>query len=225
MSGPVFPTKWDFLFASVLIGVDRSTGVFSGSEPTPGRQMVCVWTSEDVAIEALHVESWELQKITVRDLLTMLPAGIGVVVDPERTSGMTASASYVANLKRYVPAFPADTTVHLGAWDDLPAAMRDAIGVSMADADLVSDLRAFVYTVDDSPALGCLAYVARPGTRTTGAVVEALDTVLSTAPDVTDLGVPTVNILRLDDVPEVVRTALGDDHVLYRRRRSGFWRR
>lgn len=222
---PVFPTKWDFLFAWVLIGIDRSTGVFSGSEPTPGQQMVCVWTSEDVATEALHVESWELKKVKVRELLAMLPAGIGVVVDPERTSGMTASANYVTNLKRYLPAFPADTTVHLGAWDALPAAMRDALAGAAADNDLVRELRAFVYTVDDSPALGCLAYVASPGTQDTSLVIEALDAVLSTTPDVKELGVPTVNILGLDALPDVVRTALGEDHVLHRRRRSGFWRR
>lgn len=223
MAGPVFPTKWDFLFAWVLIGVDRSTGVFSGSEPMPGQQMVCVWTSEEIATDALHVESWELRRIKVRDLLALLPPGIGVVVDPERPSGMTATAAYVANLKRYVGAFPAGTEVRLAPWD-LPPSVRALLVEAMASDGGVQELHAFTYTMDDSPPLGCLAYAAAPG-HDTSAVTGALDATLAASTDPAQLGLPTVNILALADVPDEVRSALGDGHVVHRRARPRRWRR
>lgn len=222
MSG-VFGTKWDFLHASVLIGVDRSTGVFSGSEPTPGQQMVCVWTSEEIATEALHVESWELRPIAVRDLLSIVPAGVGVQVDPERPTGMTATASYVANLRRYVPAFPAGTEVRVSDWGGLSGAVRAAVTDAVAHDDRVRELHAFGYTVDDSPALGCLVVVVDPsgGDDAVGAV----EATLRASADPADLGVGAVAVLRMDELPDEIRDAIGDRHLVHRRRRSRPWRR
>jgi hypothetical protein len=217
----VFATKWDFLFASVLIGVDRSTGVFSGSEPVPGQQMVCVWTSEQIATEALHVESWELRPITVRDLLAVLPRGIGVVVDPERATGMTASAAYVAQLKKYLAAFPAGSQVRVHEWD-LDEAVRNVL-LAAADDARVREVHAFAYTVDDSPALGCLAYVAEDGE--TAAVGTAFETALDASTDPEALGVATVTIVDLAGVPDELRSVLGDSGLLHRRRRPSRWRR
>lgn len=222
MGEQVFATKWDLLFASVLIGVDRSTGVFSGSEPAPGQQMVAVWTDESFATEALHVESWELRTIRVRDLLALLPSGIGIVVDPERSSGMTASASYVANLRPYVEAFPAGSAVRLGPWE-LPDGVRAAVAQA-ADPATVGEVHAFSYTVDDSPTIGCLAHV--PGaTGDASAVSAALEAALTASADITALGLATVNVMPLASVPEEVRGALGGDHVVHRPQRSRFWRR
>lgn len=222
MSGPVFATKWDFLFAWVLIGVDRSTGVWSGSQ-SQGADMVCVWTSEEIATEALHVESWELRSIKVRDLLAMLPAGVGVIVDPEHASGMTCSPSYVVNLKRYVTAFPpGESVVRMGEWD-VPADVRAALVQVAADARPVQELYAFAYTVDDSPLLGCLAYVAEAGCDT-AALTSELEAALEATTTPAELGFPTVNIVSRADVPAEVSAVLGDDHVIHRRKRRGFWR-
>lgn len=220
----VFETKWDFLFAQVLIGVDRTTGVFSGSEPVPGQQMVAVWTSEDIATEALHVESWELRPIAVRDLLKVLPEGIGIVVDPERTSGMTASAAYVANLKPFVPAFPVGAAVRITTWDELSAPVLNAVSQALAELDDVSELHAFMYRIDDSPALGCLAYVMTDDGEG-AAVGRSLEAALDASASPADLDVAAVNVVDLNDVPEEIRTALGRHHVVHRRRRPRFWRR
>lgn len=222
-SDAVFATKWDFLFSRVLIGVDRTTGVWSGSEPTAGQQMVCVWTTEDIATEALHVESWELRTIAVRDLLTLLPPGVGVIVDPERSTGLTASASYIANLKQLLVPFPAGTQVRLGPWDDLPDGVREVLAQAATKHD-VHELRAFTYTIDDSPAIGCLAIEAAPGADVS-AVVTALDSALSAAADPASLGLPVVNVVTLDDLPDEVRAAIGRDHVIGRPRRARRWRR
>ncbi|AWB92865.1 hypothetical protein [Aeromicrobium chenweiae] len=216
--GPVFATRWDFLFAQVLIGVDRSTGVFSGSEPVPGRQLVCVWTSKARADDALHSESWDVRKISVRRLLAMLPAGIGVQVDPGDPSGMTASADYTAQVKRYLEPFPAGTTLRRTAWDGLDASVCNALAT--AGAGHVRTLYAFGYTVDDSPTLGCLAYVAEDDTA--GEVLEAA---LDASTSLAALGVPTVHLVALADVPEVLRAELDDADVVRPARRPTFWRR
>ena len=222
MSDPVFATKWDFLHAGVLIGVDRTTGVWSGSQ-SQGADMVCVWTSDAIATEALHVESWELRSIKVRDLLAMLPAGVGVIIDPEHASGMTCSPSYVANLKRYTVAFPpGESVVRLGTWD-VPAPVRAAVVHVAADTRLVQELYAFAYTVDDSPLLGGLAYVAEAGCDTV-ALTRGLEAAMESTTTPAELGFPTVNIVSVADVPAEVRSALGDAHLVHRRRRRGLWR-
>ena len=225
MGGPVFATKWDFFFATVLIGVDRTTGVFSGSEPTPGQQMVAVWTSEAIATEALHVESWELRQITIRELLRVLPDGIGVAVDPEHPSGMTASSSYIAQLKRYRTAFPAGTQVRLDGWGSMADGVRDELVRSASADERVLEVHAFTYAVDDSPLLGCLALVVAPDADA-GAVASTIDEALTAGAGSAGTGLPVVHVIALDEVPDEVRAALGDAHVLYRRRRrTGFWRR
>lgn len=222
MTEPVFPTKWDFLFATVLIGIDRTTGVFSGSEPAPGQQLVAVWTGAEIAEQALHVESWELRPILVRDLLALLPAGIGVQVDPERTSGMTASAAYVAGLKPFAMAFPAGAAVRVTTWDEIPVSALAAV-LQTAGERGVRALHAFMYTVDDSPPIGCLAWQAEAPTDPS-AVGRALETALLTAADLEALAVVTVRVVPLTDVPSEVRSAVGEHDLLGRRRRR-FWRR
>lgn len=219
----IFATKWDFLFASVLIGVDRTTGVFSGSEPAPGQQMVAVWTSADIAEQALHVESWELRPILVRDLLPLLPSGVGVQVDPERTSGMTASAAYVAGLKPFTAPFPVDAALRVTTWDEIADGAVAAV-VQAADERGVRELHALMYTVDDSPPIGCLAWVS-DATPDSSAVDRSLETALLTAAGPVDLGVVTVRVLQLADVPQEIRAAIGDRHILRQRRRSLFRRR
>jgi hypothetical protein len=221
----VFATKWDFLFATVLIGVDRTTGVFSGSEPTPGQQMVAVWTSEEIATEALHVESWELRPIAVRDLLAVLPDGIGIVVDPERTSGMTASAAYVANLKQLVPAFPVGAPIMMSTWEELTGPVLSAVQQALSAHEDVSELHAFTYRIDDSPTLGCLAYATTGAAVASGPAAQAIEAALSAAADPADLDVAAVSVLAVDELPEEIRAALGRDHLVHRRRRSRPWRR
>ena len=225
MSDAVFATKWHFLFARVLIGVDRTTGVWSGSEPTPGQQMVAVWTSEDVATEALHVESWELRPIEVRDLVAKLPPGVGVIVDPERSTGMTASASYVGNLKSLLAPFPMGSQVRVGAWESsLPTAVRNSL-VQVATTHRVQQLHAFVYTIDDSSPIGCLAFDPASGADPS-TVAAALDTALRAAVDRDALPLLGVNIVALDDVPDEVRVEIGEAYLIHGRRRvRRLWRR
>lgn len=219
-ASPAFATRWDLLLAWVLIGVDRASGVFSGSEPEPGRQAVCVWTSDAAITEALHVESWDVRQIKVRDLVAMLPAGIGLQVDPGLPSGLTLAAADVAGLRELVPPFPPGAAT-LHAWAGPDAAVRDALVA--ATAGRVRELHAFGYTVADSPVLGCLAHDA--SVDDADAVGAALEAALSATTDPRALGVPTVSIVRLDDVPPSVRHALGREHVLLRERPRRRWRR
>lgn len=215
MSATLFATRWDFLHATVLIGVDRSTGVYSGNEPAPGQQMVCVWTTTEIAEEALHVESWELRPIAVRDLVAMLPPAIGIVVDPERPSGMTASPAYVSALRPLLDPFPSDLPLLVGEWDELTGAVREAVVAAAGD---VRELHAFTYRVDDSPPLGCLAVVA--GEQE--APVAALEDAVGAA---ADLGVWAVRVVALSSVPAEVLTAIGDAFRVLPPRRRSRWRR
>lgn len=215
MSDQLFATRWDFLFATVLIGVDRTTGVYSGNEPTPGQQMVCVWTTTEIAEDSLHVESWELRPIAVRELVAMLPDGIGVVVDPERPGGMTASPAYVSALRQVLDPFPADQPLRVAEWEELTGSAREAVVAAAAD---VRELHAFTYRVDDSPPLGCLAVVADQLDVAVAALEDALG-----AP--AELGVATVRVVPLTAVPAEVLTAVGDAFRIVPPRRRSRWRR
>ncbi len=163
--------------------------------------MVCVWSQLDLATEALHVESWELRPIAMRDLLTLLPSGIGVVVDPERPTGMTASASYVGQIKPYVAPFPAGSDIRLHDWH-LPPALLESLG----------DVRPFGYTVDDSPMVGCVV--------DSSADPRGVESALAAWGAPADLGVPCVHVLEPEDLPDEVRSRLAPA-----RRRSRLWRR
>ena len=209
-----FATRWDFLLATVLIGVDRTTGVFSGAESS-GQQTVAVWTSVEVAEQSLHVESWELRPIAVRELVGLVPPGIGIVVDPERTTGMTASPAYVAALRPLLEAFPADHPLQVAVWDELEAPERLAV-LAAADG---REVHAFAYRIDDSPALGCVAVGG-------DATPQVLDAVARAAGDPGAVGVAAVRAVRLTEVPIEMREAVGDAFRLHPpRRRSMFWRR
>jgi hypothetical protein len=192
-----FATRWDFLLATVLIGVDRTTGVFSGAEAS-GQQMVAVWTSQEI-----------------RELLALVPAGIGVVVDPERTTGMTASPAYVAALRPLLGDFPADRPLQVAVWDELEAPERAAV-LAAADGH---EVHAFAYRIDDSPALGCVAVGGDASQHVLDAVEQAVG-------DPASAGVAAVRAVRLTVVPLEMREAVGDAFRLRPpRRRAGFWRR
>jgi hypothetical protein len=215
VSGSVFATRWDLLHARVLIGVDRSTGVFSGSESSPGQQMVAVWTSHEIAEQALHVESWELRPILVRDLVALVPAGIGIVVDPERPTGMTASPAYVAGLRPLLAAFPTGLPLRVAVWDELEAPAREAV-LAAAEG---REVHAFAYRVDDSPAIGCVAVGG-------DAPQQLFDAVQQAVGDPSSAGVAFIRVVRLTEVPSEMREAVGDAfRVRPSRRRSLFRRR
>ena len=220
----MFATKWDFLFARVVLGVNRANGTWSGSTSAQGDDMVCVWTSEELATEALPVESWSLQPIPVRNLLSRLPPGVGVVIDPERPSGLTCSPDYVISLQRYTLAFPSgESVVRVGAWD-LPGGVREGLRRTVADTPGLISLHAFVYAVDDSPLLGCLVYEIEDGCDT-DALVAALGAPLADGTPLSGPELATVNMLSLTSVPDEVRSTLADDtHLVHRRKRRGFWR-
>lgn len=184
--------------------------------------MVCVWSSESIATEALHIESWELKPISVRELLALVPAGVGVVVDPERPNGMTASSSQVAQLKRLIAPFPPDVALRVTSWDELVGPALDGIVEAAADNETVHEVRAFAYTIDESPVLGCLAYTFVGDAADDEALSAAFDLVGEKS---ADLGVRAANVLSWPDVPSEIRAALPDGFVIYRRKRPRLWRR
>lgn len=213
MSAPVFATKWQFVYAWVLIGVDRRSGSFCGGTSASGDDVVYVWTTDDGAAAALPEDVFAIQQITVRDLLALLPAGVSIVVDPGSESGMTVEADLVTDLKRYVHPFPAGAVLEFKAWIDLPDHVRDAIVREVSARPFIEQVRAFLYTVDDGPYLGCLAYTTQGGPDGQDSAIGAISRALPT--DLAELDVASVSIVGLADVPEDVREALPPETLIH----------
>lgn len=214
MSTPVFATKWQFVYAWVLIGVDRASGSFCGGRSDSGDDIVYVWTTDPGAAAALPEDVFAIQQITVRDLLALLPAGTSVVVDPGSESGMTVEADLVVDLKRYVHPFPGGAVLECKVWDDLPATVRDAVVREVAARPFIEEVRAFLYTIDDSPYLGCIAYSTSAGPEGQDSAIGAISGAMPA--DMTQLDVASVSVVGLVDVPDDVRRALPPETLMYR---------
>jgi hypothetical protein len=213
MSAPVFATKWQFIYAWVLIGVNRTSGQFFGSQTRAGDSVVCVWTTDEGATAAVPGDIFDIQQIKVRDLLAMLPAGVGVVIDPGSDSGLTIEPDYVVDLKRFVHPFPGGARLEFKVWLDLPDAVRDAIVREVAARPFIEEVRAFLYTVDDGPYLGCIAYRTQGGHESQDSAIGAINRALPG--DLAELDVASVSIVGLVDVPDNVRRDLPPETLIF----------
>jgi hypothetical protein len=213
VTAPVFATRWQFVFAWVLVGVDRRSGAFSGGRDDSGRDVVHVWTSDEAAASALPEDVFAIQQLTVRDLLSLLPPGTGVVVDPGSASGLAVDADMVADLKRYVHPFPGGTVLECTVWHDLPDAVRDAVVQQVSSRPFIEEVRAFLYTIDDSPYLGCLAYSTSAGPEGQDTALGAIEAALPG--DLAALDVASVSVVSLVDVPDEVRRALPPETLIH----------
>jgi hypothetical protein len=211
-----FATKWHFLAATVLIGVDRTSGVFTGTSGEHG-DLVCVWSTEQGYRDAVDHQRFEVRDMAVSALLRMLPTTVGVLVDAGSEDSMRFDPAYVRMLVPLLVPFPAGTRVRCGQWSDLPAVIGDRIRAAMPALPFVRAVHALVYTVDDSPALGALVYdVAGPPAEQQAAATEiarSLDGV--TMPQ---LHVVAAKILGSLDLPEELRAQLPVESVVYARR-------
>ena len=209
-------SRWEFLLGWVLIGVDRAEGRFSAGETPGGAMAVAVFTDEQTAAEALPIDVFEVRTISVRDLLLMMPPGYGVVVDAGGARPIALEASEVIELSRFTHPFPADTECRIELWSGLPDAARAALRDAVAAVEGSGRAWALTYTLDDSPVLGCLAFEDRDeetGRAVAEAIVETLGAVEAAGP-VEGLGVATVNIVPLSEMPEALAAALPDAALL-----------
>lgn len=211
----VFPTKWHFLVARVLIGVDRDSGVFTGVQQD-GADLVCVWTSEEGVRRDVDEARFDVKQVEVAQLLRMLPPTVGVLVDPGSEGAMRVPPDYAQQLRPLTEPFPVGATLTVRPWVDLPDAVATRIRDGLAERPFVTGAHALLYAVDDSPYQGIIAYAVDGSGESEesaiNAVVRALgDTTLD------DLDVINVRIMAAADLPDDVRAQLPAESVLYAR--------
>lgn len=213
MTEPVFSTKWHFLAAEVLIGVQEATGQILLQRGQDGEPTLPMWTTQTHAAQSLpagHV----LRHCPASERLAELPPGISITVDGGLDQGMFLPAGYVQELKPLAVPFPAGSTFR--HWVDLPGATANAIQAAAARYDFLRRVWALLYTVQDSPYRGCLVYEADGGPEGSESVVDALSAALDATADLGSLQVLGVQIIALSDVPEDLSPKLVDEPPLYR---------
>jgi hypothetical protein len=214
MAEPVFPTKWHFLVAQVLIGVSEETGQILLREGQDGGPTLPMWTEQATAQAALPTR-YVLRHSAVAERVAELPAGISVTVDGGLEQGMFVPADYVQQLQPLTVPFPAGSTFR--HWTELPTTTAAAIRQAMRGYAFVSRVWALLYTVEDSPYRGCLVYEADGGPEGSESVVDALSAALDSTTDLESLQVLGVQIVALRDVPLELPAALKSQPALYHR--------
>lgn len=215
MSAPVFATRWQFLFSWLLIGVDRGDGTWAGGPQPDGTPSVVVWT--DPSLVDAPSERFQVAQLTARQLVQTLPAGVGVTVNPGREDSMLVDAAEMDRLRGLCHPFPGGLPIEFKTWTDLPASVAAGIAAAVEARPFITEVRAFLYTIGDSPYLGCLAYESDGGTESQESTTAELERVLSSSADLAALDVATVNIVGLIDLPAGVRDDLPPETLLYRR--------
>ncbi len=215
MSAPAFASKWQFVYAWVLIGVNRVTGSLASGTSATGGDVVHVWSADARAVAVLPEDVFAIQQITVRDLLSLLPDGVGVMVDPGSEAGMTIEPDLVVELKRYIHPFPGGTQLQFKIWHDLPGRVRDAVLHEVAARPFIDEVRAFLYTIDDGPYLGCIAYSTTAGPEGQDSAIGAINTALEQTADLRELDVASINVVGLVDLPGTTRADLPPETLIH----------
>jgi hypothetical protein len=205
VNAPVFPTKWDFLSATVLFGVQPETNqLLLGSENGVDPVWVC-WTDQRLAEHQL-LKGYALRQGPVRQVLPALPAGTGVRIDPGLPQGMAFGGEQLAELQELCAPFPAGHGVDLGTLDPMPPGVRDAFRGIVRDHAFVDRLWLLRYRVDDGPAVGLAVYDTGVGTEAQESAVSAVGAALdTTAPGTLLEQLAGIQVLALEDLPDGVR--------------------
>jgi hypothetical protein len=214
MSTRTFTTKWDFLYATLLVGVDTTARRLFSTASASGEPLLCLWSDPDAALAALP-EGYRLLSTPVRPRLAELPDGIGVVVDPDTPTGVVMDPDYARQLKRLTDPFPEGTHLTFKVWPDLPRRAVEEIRAGMGDYSFVDKVWALIYSIDDSPWIGCLAYATDAGIEGQESVVGALTRALDDSGTPVSLGVLGVQVMSVDDLQPDVRTAVLEQPTIF----------
>lgn len=216
MSEPTITSTWDFLFSWLLIGVERAERRFAAAQTPSGGPAVAVFSQEELARAAMSTDVFDIQVITARDLLQMMPADVAIVVDPGAEHPILIEPAQVVELGRLTEPFPEGVRADLGLWPDLPAHVGQEVAARIAEVAGAGRVWALSYTLADSPRLGCLVFEA-DGEESREAAGEAIVAALAAAEEaqaVEGLEVATVNIVPLTDLPDELVEALPDEALL-----------
>lgn len=217
MSAPVFPTKWHFLNATVLIGVDDRDGRILVQSDGAGGVVLPMWTDADVATGALP-PGYSLRHTPVRDRIAELPDGVSVHLHgtPEQDS-LEIPPDYAASLKEVAVPFPAGT--RFGPWAELPQDVSAALADAARGYSFVDAVWAFTYWVENGPVQGLVVYATSGGVEAQESIVDALGGVLDRHPDGAMRGVEGVFIVSRNDLPVEAQSALPEQRAVWTRTR------
>lgn len=216
MSHPSISSSWDLHFSWLLIGVERAERRFAAAQTPSGGPAVAVFSDEALATAAMSPDVFDLQVVTARDLLSMMPADVAIVVDPGSEHALLVEPDQVAELQALTAPFPEGRRAELALWPDLPAHVGRSVAAGVAGVAGSGRVWALSYTIDDSPRLGCVVFEAE-GEEAREAIGEAIVEALAAAEQeqaVDGLQVATVNIVPLADLPDELVAALPDDALL-----------
>jgi hypothetical protein len=209
VTAPVFASKWQFLGATVLFGVQaQSEQLLLGSEN--GDPVWICWTDQRLAEHQLP-SGYVLRQGPVREILPVLPPGAGVRIDPGLEQGMSFDGDYLAELVPLCVPFPAGSSVDVGGLS-VPRGIHRALAAVVDEGRFVERLWFLRFRVEDGPEQGLLAYAAPVGAGTGIEVhetaLDALTGVLDSAARGSELDVQLagIQIIAVEDLPAAVRS-------------------
>lgn len=151
----VFPTKWHFLAATVLFGVDsRTDTLLLGAEH--GEAIWVCWTDHALAEHQIP-DGYVLRQGPARQFLPLLPEGTGVRVDPGRERGVAFGGDMLAELVSLCPPFPAGHSADVGPLA-VPTDLKTAFESILSANSFISAIWFFKFRIESGPAQGCAAY-------------------------------------------------------------------
>jgi hypothetical protein len=214
MSAPVFPTKWHFLNATVLIGVDEDGRILLQGDAEGGR-VLPMWTDVEVAAAAVP-SGYSLRHTPVRDRIAELPEGVSVrIYGAPNQDSLEIAADYAVALKEVAVPFPAGT--RFGPWAELPRKVATALADAARGYAFVDALWAFTYWVENGPVQGLVVYATSGGVEAQESIVDALGEVLDRHADDAMQGVEGVFIVSRNDLPLEIQSALPQQQAVWTR--------
>lgn len=205
MSGAVFASQWEFLYATVLVGWHAGQQRWATRvSPTSGAPLLAMWTDQAAATSAL-AEGYALASTSVRPRIRELPEGVGIAVDPDAESGLWIEPDLVPGLRRLADPFPQGSVVALYDWAELPSDTHAALRQVGERYSFVRSMRVLSFTADESPSFGAVIFDADPSVEAEESIVDAVHAALSATTTTAALGVLAVHVLGTVDLPEDAR--------------------
>lgn len=206
MSEPVFATKWHFLLADVLFGVHAQTGELLLVTDAAGQPTWMCWTDLELATSQLP-PGYVLQHAAAREMLQVLPQGVGVVIDPATERTMTVPADYADELRGQSAVFPGGVVISWRPWVGLPKkAVKRLVGLG-GRYGFLNRLWFAEFRIENGPPQGAIVYDCAAGDEAEESVVDSITDVLDRYVDLAELPGPPVGIqvVALSDTPEQTR--------------------
>lgn len=199
MTHPEFPTIWHLLVRDVLFAVEESTGSLLLGEDQGTLLWVC-WTDQEAA-GRMTPPGYRLVHGLFRRMVTQVPAGVAVVVDPQDQGYLRVEPDAVDQLRGQAVPFPAGVPLTFETEVTVPDEVASALRAAAEGYSFVTGLWLLRYRIEEGPWVGVIAYEASGGPEgdesVVAAVAAALDATLGRPPE----GLAGIEIVAVADLP------------------------